>query len=134
MRLHGNRRKSFAQKANGVFGRDRYPAVYHGLAKCKGFAGRPFRLDRTALRGRIYAGKAPLPGLFNECRLYVNGREVAHRKQGKLWWLNDYRFEWDVHVTRTCRSGENIIALRVLCEHHLGGMFRRPFLYRPVGK
>ncbi|MGB2822429.1 MAG: hypothetical protein WBF17_15695 [Phycisphaerae bacterium] len=48
--------------------------------------------------------------------------------------MNDYRFEWDVDVTRTCRPGENTIALRVLCEHHLGGMFRRPLLYRPVGK
>ena len=80
-----------------------------------------------------HAGNASLAGRFNECRLYVNGREVAHRK-GKLWWLNGCRFEWDVDVTRTCRPGENTIALRVLCEHHLGGMFRRPLLYRPVGK
>ena len=36
------------------------------------------------------------PSLFNECWLYVNGEEVAHHKQGQLWWLNDYRFEWDV--------------------------------------
>ena len=73
------------------------------------------------------------PGLFNECWLYVNGREVAHRKQGKLWWLNDYRFEWDVDLARACRAGVNTIALCILCEHHMGGMFRRPFLYAATG-
>ncbi len=69
------------------------------------------------------------PGLFNECWLYVNGQEVAYRKQGKLWWLNDYRFEWDEDLTGKLKSGKNTIALRCNCEHHFGGMFRRPFLY-----
>jgi hypothetical protein len=69
------------------------------------------------------------PGLFNECWLYINGKEAAYRKQGKLWWLNDYRFEWDVDLTGKLKAGKNTIALRCNCEHHLGGMFRRPFLY-----
>jgi hypothetical protein len=69
------------------------------------------------------------PGLFNECWLYINGQEVAYRKQGKLWWLNDYRFEWDADLTGKLKSGKNTIALRCNCEHHFGGMFRRPFLY-----
>ncbi|MDA1137353.1 MAG: DUF4838 domain-containing protein [Planctomycetota bacterium] len=69
------------------------------------------------------------PGLFNECWLYIDGKEVAYRKQGKLWWLNDYRFEWDVDLTGKLKAGKNTIALRCNCEHHLGGMFRRPFLY-----
>lgn len=69
------------------------------------------------------------PGLFNECWLYVNGKEVARRKQGKLWWLNDYRFEWDVDLSGKLKAGKNTIALRINCEHHMGGMFRRPFLY-----
>ena len=72
------------------------------------------------------------PGLFNECRLYVNGQEVASRKQGKLWWSNDYRFEWDVNLTGKLRANKNVIALRCHCEHHFGGMFRRPFLYRMI--
>jgi len=70
------------------------------------------------------------PGLFNECWLYVNGQEVAHRQQGKLWWLNDYAFEWDVDLTGKLKAGKNTIALRANCEHHFGGMFRRPFLYQ----
>ncbi len=69
------------------------------------------------------------PGLFNECWLYINGEKIAHRKQGKLWWLNDYRFEWDADLTGKLKAGTNTIALRCNCEHHFGGMFRRPFLY-----
>jgi hypothetical protein len=72
------------------------------------------------------------PGLFNECWLYINGQQVAHREQGKLWWLNDYRFEWDVDLTDKLKPGQNIVALRANCEHHFGGMFRRPFLYRTL--
>lgn len=71
------------------------------------------------------------PGLFNECWLYINGQEVAHRPQGKLWWLNDYAFEWDVDLTGKLQPGKNTVVLRANCEHHFGGMFRRPFLYRP---
>lgn len=70
------------------------------------------------------------PGLFNECWLYINGKEVAHREQGKLWWLNDYAFQWDVDLTGKLQPGKNTVVLRANCEHHLGGMFRRPFLYR----
>jgi Domain of unknown function (DUF4838) len=74
------------------------------------------------------------PGLFNECWLYINGQEVAHRSQGKLWWLNDYRFEWDVDLAGKLQSGRNTIALRCNCEHHFGGMFRRPFLYEAAAE
>jgi len=72
------------------------------------------------------------PGLFNECWLYVNGKQVGYRKQGKVWWLNDYRFEWDVDLERQLKAGTNVIAVRCNCEHHLGGLFRRPFLYQPL--
>nr|MCS5583628.1 DUF4838 domain-containing protein [Pseudomonadales bacterium] len=72
------------------------------------------------------------PGLFNECWLYLNGELVGHREQGKIWWMNDYRFEWDVPLVGKLRPGMNTISLRCKCEHHLGGMFRRPFLYRKV--
>ncbi len=82
------------------------------------------------------AGKVHLmfPGLFNECWLYINGNLVAHREQGAMWWLNDYKFEWDVEVSETLRPGRNTIVLRGSDPHHFGGIFRRPFLYRPAGK
>ncbi|SVD14821.1 uncharacterized protein METZ01_LOCUS367675, partial [marine metagenome] len=43
-----------------------------------------------------------------------------------------YRFEWDVDLTGKLKSGKNVLALVCKCEHHFGGMFRRPFLYRAV--
>lgn len=72
------------------------------------------------------------PGVFNECRLYVNGEEAGHREQGDLYWLNDYHFEWDVDLSGRLKAGRNAIVLRCNCAHHFGGMFRRPFLYRPA--
>ena len=75
-----------------------------------------------------------LPGLFNECWLYVNGQQVGHRPQKDLYWLSDYRFEWDVDLTGKLQAGKNTLALRCRCERHFGGMFRRPFLYTPTGK
>jgi hypothetical protein len=91
-----------------------------------------YRTDAELTADQIQ-GKVHLlfPGLFNECRLYVNGKEVAFRKQGNLWWLNDYAFEWDVDLSGTLKAGKNTLALRANCEHHFGGMFRRPFLYAP---
>jgi hypothetical protein len=70
------------------------------------------------------------PGLFNECWLYVNGQQVAHRPFKGVWWLNDYRFEWDVDLAGKLQAGKNSIVLRIHNPHHMGGMFRRPFLYR----
>ncbi|MHB0936606.1 MAG: DUF4838 domain-containing protein [Armatimonadota bacterium] len=84
-------------------------------------------LNANEVQGKV---RLMFPGLFNECWLYVNGQQVAHRQQGKLWWLNDYAFEWDVDLAGKLKAGKNTIALRANCEHHFGGMFRRPFLYR----
>lgn len=72
------------------------------------------------------------PGLFNEAWLYVNGNLVAHRAYKEPWWLSDYKFEWDVDISEHVKAGANTIAVRVYNPHHFGGMFRRPFLYRPV--
>ena len=82
------------------------------------------------------AGKPHLifPGLFNECWLYVNGRLVAHRVYSEPWWKNDYKFEWDVDLAGALQPGRNLLTLRGLNPHHFGGMFRRPFLYRPLEK
>jgi hypothetical protein len=74
------------------------------------------------------------PGLFNECWLYVNGEPVGHREFKGVWWLNDYRFEWDVPLAGRLRPGRNAVVLRVFNPHHMGGMFRRPFLYRAAGQ
>jgi hypothetical protein len=71
------------------------------------------------------------PGLFNEAWLYVNGKLVAHRPYNEPWWRSDYRFEWDVDISAHLQPGKNVIALRGFNPHHFGGLFRRPFLYRP---
>ncbi|HEY0072843.1 MAG TPA: DUF4838 domain-containing protein [Abditibacteriaceae bacterium] len=73
------------------------------------------------------------PGLFNECWLYVNGNLVAHREQNPIWWLNDYKFEWDVDLSNQLKAGPNQITLRLHNPHHFGGIFRRPFFYRRLG-
>lgn len=70
------------------------------------------------------------PGLFNECWLYLNGELIAHREYKGVWWLNDYRFEWDVDLAGKLKPGKNAFMLRINNPHHMGGMFRRPFLYR----
>ena len=95
------------------------------------FVGHMWYRTDVQLTAEQVKGKTHLrfPGLFNECWLYINGKETAYRKQGKLWWLNDYRYEWDADLTGKLKPGKNTIALRCNCEHHLGGMFRRPFLY-----
>jgi hypothetical protein len=38
-----------------------------------------------------------------------------------------------VDLSGTLKAGKNVIALRANCEHHMGGMFRRPFLYTADG-
>lgn len=43
-----------------------------------------------------------------------------------------YAFDWDVNVAGELQPGENLIVVRNRIEHHVGGMFRRPFLYMPV--
>ena len=72
------------------------------------------------------------PGLFNQCTLYLNGAEVGQRKLNDLWWLNDYRFEWDVSLGNHVRAGANTLGLLCHNVHHMAGMFRRPFLYQPA--
>lgn len=74
------------------------------------------------------------PGLFNQCTLYINGDPVAERTQHAIWWRNSYDFNWDVDVSGKLKPGVNTIALQIDNPHHFGGMFRRPFLYRPVAK
>jgi hypothetical protein len=90
-------------------------------------------LDLTAAQA---AGNVRLlfPGLFNESWLYVNGTLVAHRTVREPWWLTDYRFEWDVDLAGKLKPGKTLITLRGFNPHHMGGMFRRPFLYKATGR
>jgi hypothetical protein len=90
-----------------------------------------FELTPADAKGKV---RVMFPGLFNEAWLYVNGHLVAHRAYKEPWWLSDYKFEWDVDLSDVVKAGANTIALRVNNPHHFGGMFRRPFLYRPAGK
>lgn len=69
------------------------------------------------------------PGLFNACDLFIGGKKIASREQRPLWWQNDYRFQWDVPITDAASAGENDLALRCHVPVHMGGIFRRPFLY-----
>jgi hypothetical protein len=85
-------------------------------------------LGGGAAKGKVHVY---FPGLFNECWLYVNGYLVAYRPFPAMWWLSDYKFEWDVDLTGKMQPGKNTIALRINNPHHMGGMFRRPFLYAP---
>jgi hypothetical protein len=85
---------------------------------------RPGQLDmRTHVR---------FPGLFNNCELYVNGVEAGRHQQAEPWWISDKPFEWDLAIGETLREGANALALRCHNPHHMGGMFRRPFLYVPT--
>jgi hypothetical protein len=88
-------------------------------------------LDAAAVQGPIHLR---FPGIFNECWLYVNGEPAGHREFKGMWWLSDYRFEWDVDLAGKLRPGKNTLTVRLNNPHHFGGMFRRPFLYRAVGK
>ena len=88
-------------------------------------------LNASQLKGNVHV---MFPGLFNECTLYVNGKEVGTRTQNVMWWYNSYSFEWDVDLSAHLKAGENTITLKANNPHHFGGMFRRPFLYQPVGE
>jgi hypothetical protein len=74
------------------------------------------------------------PGLFSESWLWVNGELVGYREWNVLWWLNDYLFEWDVDLTGKLKPGVNDITIRCNNVLQFGGMFRRPFLYRPTAE
>ena len=81
------------------------------------------------------AGKLHIrfPGIFNVSYVYINGQEIAQRSNyNPLWFLNDYRFEWDVDTAGELQTGKNTIAVRCINTHHFGGLFRRPFLYEKI--
>jgi hypothetical protein len=107
-------------QAQGLVSPDHHSYTGHGWYQT--------RVDAGDGKGKI---RLMFPGLFNECWLYVNGYLVDHRSQKPLWWANDYSFQWDVDLSGHLTAGENTLTLRFHNPHHFGGMFRRPFLYRP---
>ena len=84
-------------------------------------------LSADQIAGKV---KIKFPGVFNEFWVYVNGQQVAYRPWKGLWWLGDYKFEFDADVTGKLKPGKNTIVMRHYNPHHFGGMFRRPFIYR----
>ena len=109
-------------QAQGIRNKDRQSYTGYGWYRTN------VELNNNDVQGNVHI---MFPGLFNECWLYVNGQQVAHRENYKpIWWFNDYRFEWDIDLTGKLKPGENTIALRIYNPHHFGGMFRRPFIYR----
>ncbi|HSI36423.1 MAG TPA: hypothetical protein VK986_22760, partial [Tepidisphaeraceae bacterium] len=111
-------------QAQGILDKDMGSYTGHGWYHV------PVELTAEQTAGDV---RLKFPGLFNECWLYVNGEEVAHREFKGLWWRNDYRFDWEVKLEGKLKPGKNAIVLRIHNPHHMGGMFRRPFLYRATG-
>lgn len=111
-------------QAQGILADGLQSYVGHGWYRAE------VELTDEQARGNLHV---KFPGLFNECWLNVNGQDIAHRPFKGVWWMNDYRFEWDVPLAGKLKPGKNTILLRINNPHHMGGMFRRPFLYRSVG-
>ena len=89
------------------------------------------KLNKEQLRAKI---NIHFPGLFARAWLYVNGRLIKYRAQEDMWWWNEYSFKFDVDITEHLKLGRNDITLRNYNNHHVSGMFRRPFLYRIKNK
>lgn len=116
-------RTDLYMQAQGVLSPDYHSYTGHAWYRTD------FDLKPEDAKGKV---RVMFPGLFNEAWLYVNGNLVAHRAYKEPWWLSDYKFEWDVDIAEHVKAGANTIAVRVYNPHHFGGMFRRPFLYRPT--
>ncbi len=68
-------------------------------------------------------------GTMNESWVWINGQYVGHQEH-KLWWAHPHEFELD--VTAALKPGaENTIAIRVLNDAEIGGLFRRGFIWAP---
>lgn len=139
-KAHGSELTGFARRAYPpmtweMVNTDLYPQA-QGILHPDGqaFTGYSWYKTTLDLNANQVNGQVHLhfPGLFAKAWLYVNGRLVKFREQQDMWWWNDYRFAWDVDVTGYLKAGQNDITLRNWNNHHVSGLFRRPFLYRPV--
>lgn len=86
------------------------------------------KLTKEQASGNV---RVMFPGAFGEAWLYVNGSLVTHRPQNHMWWFNDYKFQWEADLSGKLKAGDNDISIRFVNTHHVAGLFRRPFLYRP---
>jgi len=139
-KAHGSELTGFARRAYPAMTweqvrTDLYPQA-QGILHPDGqsFTGYSWYKTSIDLKPEQVKGSVHLrfPGLFAKGWLYVNGRLVQFRTQEDMWWFNDYSFSWDVDVTGYLKPGANDITLRNYNNHHLSGIFRRPFLYAPV--
>jgi hypothetical protein len=68
-------------------------------------------------------------GLSNEGWVWINGKYAGHKSHA-LWWMHPHDFELD--VSALVKPGQvNTIAIRVLSDSELGGVYRRGFFYTP---
>jgi len=74
--------------------------------------------------------KLHLGGLINEGWVWINGEYAGHR-EWNLWWAGTAALAMDVDATGKVKAGQNVIAVRVLNDAEIGGMYRRGYLWSP---
>ena len=135
--LTGYTRKAYPAMTWEQVRTDLYPQA-QGILHPDGQAFTGYSWYKTGINLKPEQLKSPVhirfPGLFAKAWLYVNGRLVQYRPQEDMWWFNDYSFSWDVDVTGYLKPGDNDITVRNYNNHHVSGIFRRPFLYAPITK
>ncbi len=141
-KAHGNELTGFARRAYPPMTweqvrTDLYPQA-QGILHPDGQSFTGYSWYKTGIDLKPGQEKGPVhirfPGLFAKAWLYVNGRLVEYRTQADMWWFNEYSFSWDVDLTGYLKPGYNDITLRNYNNHHMSGMFRRPFLYVPAAR
>ncbi len=67
-------------------------------------------------------------GVINEAWVWVNGQYAGH-KPHKIWWMGQHDFDMD--ISNLVKAGKNLIAVRVLNDSEIGGLYRRGFIWSP---
>ena len=84
------------------------------------FAGRDMKLD--------------FGGAYGSVKVWLNGQECGERIRKKLWWFFGYNTNFDIDLTEAIKPGQkNVLVVRVHNEFEWGGIYRRVFVYSPVG-
>lgn len=68
-------------------------------------------------------------GVINEAWVWVNGEYAGH-KPHKIWWMGEHDFDMD--ISKFIKPGKNLIAIRVLNDAEIGGLYRRGFIWSPT--
>ncbi|MHB0939901.1 MAG: DUF4838 domain-containing protein [Armatimonadota bacterium] len=74
--------------------------------------------------------KLHLGGVINEGWVWINGEYAGHRAWD-LWWAGTAALAMDVDATGKVKAGQNVIAVRILNNAEIGGMYRRGYLWAP---